>query len=52
MKEELKKMPVDTPIYLGHLKPLYQSELIKEIQQIGNENIHILDQDGLILNFT
>lgn len=42
MKEEIKKMPKDVPIFLGHLKPNYQSQLFKEIAEIKDERITIL----------
>lgn len=42
MKEEIKKMPKDVPIFLGHLKPNYQSQLFKEIAEIQDERITIL----------
>lgn len=42
MKEEIKKMPKDVPIFLGHLKPNFQSKLFKEIEEIGDERITIL----------
>lgn len=42
MKEEIKKMPKDVPIFLGHLKPNFQSQLFKEIAEIGDERITIL----------
>lgn len=42
MKEEIKKMPKDVPIFLGHLKPNFQSQLFKEIEEIGDERITIL----------
>lgn len=42
MKEEIKKMPPDVPIFLGHLKPNFQSQLFKEIDEIGDERINIL----------
>ncbi len=51
MAKEMRKMPPDIPIYLGHLKPQYHAELIKEIKDLDDENLNILDQDGLILNF-
>lgn len=40
MQEEIKKMPKDVPIFLGHLKPNFQ-HLFKEIEEIGNERITI-----------
>lgn len=42
MKEEIKKMPKDVPIFLGHLKPNFQSQLFKEIAEIKDERITIL----------
>jgi ribonuclease BN (tRNA processing enzyme) len=42
MREEIKKMPLDVPIFLGHLKPNFQSQLFKEIDEIGDERITIL----------
>jgi cAMP phosphodiesterase len=42
MKSEIKKMPKDVPIFLGHLKPNFQSQLFKEIEEIGEERITIL----------
>ncbi len=42
MKEEIKKMPKDIPIFLGHLKPNFQSTLFKEIEEINDERITIL----------
>jgi ribonuclease BN (tRNA processing enzyme) len=42
IKEEIKKMPKDIPIFLGHLKPNFQTELFKEIEEIGDERITIL----------
>lgn len=42
MKEEIKKMPKDVPIFLGHLKPNFQSQLFKEIAELGDERITIL----------
>jgi ribonuclease BN (tRNA processing enzyme) len=42
MKEEIKKMPKDIPIFIGHLKPNFQSQLFKEIEDLGDERITIL----------
>jgi ribonuclease BN (tRNA processing enzyme) len=49
--KELRKMPNDVPVYLGHLKPTYHSEIIKEVKALDEDNIHIIEQDGLILKF-
>ena len=42
MREEIKKMPADVPIFLGHLKPNFQSVLFKEIAELNDERITIL----------
>lgn len=42
MKAEIKKMPKDVPIFLGHLKPNFQSQLFKEIEDLNDERITIL----------
>lgn len=42
MKEEIKKMPKNVPIFLGHLKPNFQHQLFQEIKDIGEERITIL----------
>jgi ribonuclease BN (tRNA processing enzyme) len=42
MREEIKKMPKDVPIFLGHLKPNFQSHLFKEIEELNDERITIL----------
>ncbi|MBL7664576.1 MAG: 3',5'-cyclic-nucleotide phosphodiesterase [Bacteriovoracaceae bacterium] len=52
LAKEIRKMPMDIPIYIGHLKPQFHSELITAINGLEEENLHILDQDGMILKFT
>lgn len=42
MREEIKKMPKDVPIFLGHLKPNFQTQLFKEIDELNDERITIL----------
>lgn len=51
MKEELKKMPKDIPVYLGHLKPNYQEELIQEITDLQEPRLHILYADDVRFSF-
>lgn len=51
INEELKKMPKDVPIYLGHLKPNYQDILVNEIAVLGQSRINLLTKDGVILKF-
>ncbi|MBF0299425.1 MAG: 3',5'-cyclic-nucleotide phosphodiesterase [Oligoflexia bacterium] len=45
IKEEIKKMPKDVPIFVGHLKPNFQTLLYKEIGEIGNDRIVVLGSD-------
>lgn len=45
MDEEIKKMPADVPIFLGHLKPNFQDLLVKEIRAIGSSRVNILSSD-------
>jgi ribonuclease BN (tRNA processing enzyme) len=46
MKEEIKKMPKDIPIFLGHLKPNFQTLLYKEIEEINSDGrITLLGSD-------
>ena len=42
MREEIKKMPKDVPIFLGHLKPNFQSQLFREIEDLNDDRITIL----------
>lgn len=51
MREELKKMPKDIPVYLGHLKPNYQEELIQEITDLGESRLHIMYADDVRYTF-
>ena len=51
IKEELKKMPGEVPVYLGHLKPNYQEQLIQEITDLGEPRLHIMYADDVRFNF-
>lgn len=46
LKEEIKKMPPNIPIFLGHLKPNYQDLLYQEIDEIGCDRISLLGSDN------
>ena len=46
IKEEIKKMPKDVPIFLGHLKPNFQTQLYQEIASLGESRVTILGSDG------
>jgi ribonuclease BN (tRNA processing enzyme) len=50
-EEEIKKMPADIPVYVGHLKPNYQEELIQEITALKNDRIHIMYADDVRYRF-
>lgn len=49
--EEIKKMPKDIPVILGHLKPNFQAQLYKEIEALNNKRITLLGQDDTVFNF-
>lgn len=49
--EEIAKMPGQVPIYLGHLKPNYQEQLITEITALKQPRIHILYADDVRFSF-
>lgn len=45
LKDELKKLKKkDIPIYIIHIKPQYLDTLKREIREIGNSNLHLLEQ--------
>jgi ribonuclease BN (tRNA processing enzyme) len=45
LKEEIKKMPKDIPLFIGHLKPNFQTQLYQEIDEIGCDRITLLGSD-------
>jgi hypothetical protein len=45
LKEEIKKMPAGVPIFVGHLKPNYRSEICDEVEAIEDERITIIGDD-------
>ena len=45
INEEIKKMPKEVPIFLGHLKPNFQQQLISEIGVLGHDRITLLGSD-------
>lgn len=45
MSEEIKKMPKDVPIFLGHLKPNFQDKLFEEIAALKEDRITLLGSD-------
>jgi len=42
MRDEIRKMPKNVPIFLGHLKPNFQHQLFAEIEELNEERITIL----------
>lgn len=42
---EIGKMPEDVPVFLGHLKPNYQKQLFKEVDDLGLERVSLLGDD-------
>lgn len=51
MFKEIPKMPGDVPIYLGHLKPNYQEQLIREINDLHEPRLHIMFADDVRYSF-
>ncbi|MBF0205707.1 MAG: 3',5'-cyclic-nucleotide phosphodiesterase [Oligoflexia bacterium] len=45
LREEIKKMPESVPIFVGHLKPNYQTQLYTEIEAIACDRLVILGSD-------
>jgi ribonuclease BN (tRNA processing enzyme) len=44
LREEIKKMPADLPVWVFHVKPQLYQETAEELAQIDPERIHILEQ--------
>ncbi|MBI2879990.1 MAG: 3',5'-cyclic-nucleotide phosphodiesterase [Candidatus Tectomicrobia bacterium] len=44
LKEELRKMPPEVPVYLYHAKPAYAEELKKEVEALGEPRVRWLKQ--------
>ncbi len=42
---EIPKMPEEVPIFLGHLKPNFQDQLYKEIEELGCDRITLIGSD-------
>lgn len=51
IKKEILKMPANVPIYLGHLKPNYQEDLIQEVTDLKEPRLHLLYADDVRFNF-
>lgn len=51
MEAELKKMPATIPIYLGHLKPNFEKQLIAEIAELQEPRFHVLGSENKTYSF-
>lgn len=51
LQAELQKMPVGVPVILTHLKPNFRDVIFKEIADLGESRIQILENDGTEFNF-
>ncbi len=51
MQDEIKKMPLDVPIFLGHVKPNFQTKLSLEVDALGNDRISLLSSDDVSFVF-
>jgi len=51
LQDELAKMPKEIPVILTHLKPNYRDEIMKEIRELHEDRIQVLQQDGEIFTF-
>ena len=45
LKEEIKKMPESIPLFIGHLKPNFQTQLYQEIDDLRCDRITLLGAD-------
>lgn len=51
MEEEIKKMPLKVPIFLGHVKPNFQGKLSQEVDALNNDRISLLSSDEVSFVF-
>jgi len=51
INEELKKMPAEVPVFLGHIKPNFQNQLNDEIDALSHERITLLSSDDVSFVF-
>lgn len=51
MREEIKKMPENIPIFLGHIKPNFQAKLSQQVDALENERISLLSSDDVSFVF-
>ncbi len=51
MKAELTKMPPNIPVVLTHLKPNYRAVILKELSELNEKRLRVLEKDGEVFNF-
>lgn len=51
IKVELTKMPPHIPVVLTHLKPNYREVILKELSELNEKRLRVLESDGEIFNF-
>jgi ribonuclease BN (tRNA processing enzyme) len=51
LKQELLKMPGEIPVILMHLKPNYRKDIEKELDELNEDRIRVLEKDGEIFRF-
>lgn len=51
LKTELPKMPAKVPVILTHLKPNFRDELSREIADLGDPRVRLMDGDGAEYEF-
>jgi ribonuclease BN (tRNA processing enzyme) len=51
LQQEILKMPPHIPIILTHLKPNYREVIIKELSELQEKRLRVLETDGEIFEF-
>jgi cAMP phosphodiesterase len=51
IKAELHKMPPEIPIILTHLKPNFREVILKELSELNEKRLRVLEKDGEVFNF-
>ena len=51
IKIELGKMPPNVPVILTHLKPNYREVILKELSELNEKRLRVLEKDGEVFNF-
>lgn len=51
LKTEIQKMPKDIPIILTHLKPNFRDIILKELGELNESRLRVLERDGEVFEF-